>query len=166
MMAMEQSELNRLLPLTNDIIVVKTLLEDGADILSRDGFETGLTILLIQARISTVTSWRADAIAICKLVVNHQKQINAAIETTLLCLNRVRRDSQQSAKMRISTGELYRQFKTLLLPHLGPYLPIQQLLNMRDHENKRAYDHLRIDCLRPAAQDYLESACLPECSVQ
>lgn len=87
--------------------------------------------------------------AICALILNHQKQTNYAIKTTLLCLHRLRHNADKNSKITACAGELYRQFKTLLLPHMGNYASINQLLNKRNNLGKRAYDECQLDCLRP-----------------
>jgi hypothetical protein len=93
-------------------------------------------------------SMRRDSEAICELLINHQERINGNIKTTLLCLNHIKRDKQALPTMRASAGELYRQFKTLLLPYLGDYLTVQQMLTQKDPNGNRPYDYLPIDCLK------------------
>lgn len=82
-------------------------------------------------------------------IIQGQYRINRVMEITLLCLNRIKRDPSLSEKIRISAGELYRQFNTLLRPYLGNYIPLKQLLNMQDNNGKRAFDHKQIDWLNP-----------------
>lgn len=82
-------------------------------------------------------------------IIKAQYKINRAIEMGLLCLNRIRKDTNHSVKIRICSTTLYRQFKKLLLPHLGNYVPLKQLLNIRDCKGRRAYDYRTIDWLNP-----------------
>lgn len=96
---------------------------------------------------------------ICIQIIKCQKQINAAIKTTLLCLNRLKNNNEWARL-------LYRHFNTLLKPHMGRYIPIEQLLNVRDGSGKRAYDYLPIDCLNPEKVNEPESGWLSNCSVQ
>jgi len=77
----------------------------------------------------------------CTAIISTQTRINTAIITALLCLNRSRNDPK--------VGVLYHEFKTLLLPHMGRYVPLKCLLNARTYEGKKAYDYLKIDCLNP-----------------
>jgi ankyrin repeat protein len=79
--------------------------------------------------------------AICEFFVHHQAQIVEERETVLLCLNRLKNNGDQCARL------LYNQRKSLLLPYLGNYVPFKSWLNCRDHFGKRAYDYLQIDCL-------------------
>lgn len=80
---------------------------------------------------------------ICRMMVEPSLQTNSEIITALLCFNRIRNENP-CAQL------LYRQFRGLLLPHLGTYTPLRQLLSIRNVDgNKRAYDYLPIDCLNP-----------------
>lgn len=83
------------------------------------------------------------------LLINHQKCINAEVETTLLCLNNIRHDADRSSKERICAQELYSHFKELLLPHMRKYAPLKQLLSVKDKKGMRACDYLQLDCLNP-----------------
>lgn len=107
------------------------------------------------------------------IILQTQYQINRAMEVTLLCLNRIKRDMTQPKKIRICAGELYRQFNTLLKPHMGNYIPLKQLLNMQDTQGKRAYDYLQNEYLNPdtvyEALDALEKSrngWFSNCSIQ
>jgi len=83
-------------------------------------------------------------------VVDHQQQMNTALTMPfLLCLNRLKQDPEQSVKKRIIVGELYREFRRLLLPHIRGYISIRDLLNMRDSKGNRALDYARLECLNP-----------------
>lgn len=85
----------------------------------------------------------------CNAIVNTQKRINNAIVTSLMCLNRMRYDATDTLNRRMLASELYRQFKTLMLPHMGKYLSLKKLLNIRDGMGSRAYDYFKIECLNP-----------------
>lgn len=103
--------------------ILETLIRNGADFAERNEF--GLTIFMRAAR--------EDKIEACILMIHTQKKINTRALTLLLCLNRLRKEI-------MSTGELYRNYKDLILPHVH-YQSISQLLNMRDTDGKRACDH-------------------------
>lgn len=108
----------------------------------------------------------------CPAIVNTQARINTAIRTALLCLNRLKKTQPKDQNI----GLLYREFKTLLLPHMGLYIPLKLLLNIRDRFGKRAYDYLKIDCLDPdtieaiyaqnAITEQAEQGWFSNCSIQ
>lgn len=58
-------------------------------------------------------------------------------------------DAQAADNIKTSATELYHQFRTLLLPYLGNYFKIQQMLNQKDPDGNRPHDYLPIDCLKP-----------------
>jgi len=91
---------------------------------------------------------------ICKLIYNDQTEVNARIKATLVCLNRMRKKGNQAA------GDLFRWFKTLMLPHLGNYIPLKRLVNARDADGNQAYDYLKLDFLKPKESGFLEKCTL------
>ncbi len=154
------------------------LLEHGVDLTAQNN--SGLTPLIDAARFASTCCIRWESPSqyfrqylraqksknACIKIMQYQKRINTAIKTTLLCLNRMRNDKNTSGKMKMFASELYRQFNTLLLPHMGRYVSIKQLLEMRNNRAKRAYDYLPIDCLNPDKVDEPESGWFSKCSVQ
>lgn len=94
----------------------------------------------------------------CESIINHQKKINKAVETALLCLYRIKSDPNEPARMRLIASELYRNFSKVLKPHLGNYIPVEKLLtrgvNIYDDWNNEwitriPYEFLPIDSLLP-----------------
>ncbi len=139
--------------------VCSLLLNRGADVNERDSDgQTALMWAVIQKKTSICTlllahnaridiqrtkdhktvlhialsSYREN---IYNLIVQHQTTVNRTIYTTLLCLSRMMRAGDKCSQL------LYRQFKTLLRPHLGHYVSIEQLLNMQDGAGKKANDY-------------------------
>lgn len=79
--------------------------------------------------------------SICEFFVHHQEQITKEKETVLLCLNRLKKNGDECARL------LYNHRKDLLFPYIGRYVPLTSWLRMQDHFGKNAYDYLPIDCL-------------------
>lgn len=66
-------------------------------------------------------------------VVYHQKQRNKAlVKPLLLYLYRMKNDPEQNERVGICARELYRQFRTLILPRIEGYCALRDLLNMKD----------------------------------
>lgn len=111
----------------------KLLLEYGADTTARK--ITGSTALIYAAKKNHKT--------ICSMIVDHQKKINLAVKTSLLCLRRLKLSNQPCPAL------LYKHFNDLLLKYME-YVPLDTFLEMKNKYDNRAYEYVRLDCLIPS----------------
>jgi len=111
----------------------KLLIENGANVCTISN--NGNTAIHIAAALKNEK--------LCELLLNHQMHINAQIKATLHCLWRLKKSSHTLY------NETYRNFKAQLLPHFRPYVHLSKFLQKRNSLNKRPFDCLPIECLKP-----------------